>query len=267
MKRFLKQLLIGSIYLTIFVSIGIAVFNATYVPTCIDKLKNQNEEQTDCGGPCAPCELRTLVAPGVSRKLFFQNDGNTVDVGFQIKNPNSDWGANNLEYRIDFLDASGNVFPGAIYGATYVMPNEAKWIIELAKFVPEGMADVRLTIATSTLSWLKLRPYVGDQDFALKEILFKRLAAPQSGYAEITGIIQNKSGFNVENLDVQTIAYDYNKRVLGISKTTIFALRVGEFREFRIFWPRPFNGEYKSADLFVNVNLLNNENFLQKYGE
>ncbi len=267
MKRFLKQLIIGSIYLAIFSVIGISVFNATYTPTCTDRLKNQGEEKTECGGPCAPCELRTLVTPGVSRKLFFQNDGNTLDVGFQVKNPNTDWGANNMEYRIDFLDATGNTLPGSVFGSTYILPSESKWIIELAKFAPTGVADVKLTIASSSLSWMKLRPYVSEDIFSLRDITFTRLTAPQSGYAETTGTIQNKSGFNVENLEIQAIAYDYNKRTLGISKTTLFALRVGEFRDFRVFWPRPFNGEYKSADLFVNVNLLNNQNFLQKYGE
>lgn len=266
MKRFIKQVIIAAIYFLVFLGIGLLAWNIFYIPTCSDGIKNQGEEKIDCGGPCPSCELKYAVPPVVVRKVYFSGDSeNTIDVGFQLSNPNPNWGINNLEYRIDFIDFSNKVIPGSLYGSTFILPGQKKWVVELAKFVPDRVKDVELVMSTSTFSWLKLKPYVSEADFVVKDVIFRKLAPFQTGYAEIVGTVLNKSGFDVENVEVQAVVYDYAKRILGISKTTIFTLKSGELRDFRIFWPRQFSGEMKDYELFVNVNMLNNNNFLQKY--
>ena len=268
MKRFLKQIIIAGIYGVIFLVTAWGVFNILYTPTCIDGIRNQGEERVDCGGPCPSCDLKKLIAPLIAKKVYFLDSaGNTADVGFQVKNPNLEWGANNLEYQIDFIGADGGVIPGSLYGSTFILPGESKWIIEIAKLVPGRMKELQVSISTSSASWGKLRPYVNETNFVVKDSLYKRLTPPQSGYAETTGIIMNKSGFQVENVQIQGIAYDKNGVIIGLTKTTIFTFHIGESREFRLFWPRPFSKDMKEYKVFVNVNLLDNETFLQKYGQ
>ncbi len=59
--------------------------------------------------------------------------------------------------------------------------------------------------------------------------------------------------------------YDVKKRFVAIGNTMMKSLRQGETRDFRIFWQRQFDGEDASFDTFVNVNVLQDSNFLQKY--
>ncbi|MBW2964460.1 hypothetical protein KY363_03285, partial [Candidatus Woesearchaeota archaeon] len=42
-----------------------------YVPTCRDKIRNQGEEQVDCGGPCLPC-------PSCTDRVLNQQEENTA---------------------------------------------------------------------------------------------------------------------------------------------------------------------------------------------
>ena len=108
---------------------------------------------------------------------------------------------------------------------------------------------------------------MSETNFVVKDLLYQRLTPPRVGYAEITGVVMNKSGFQVDNLEIQGLAYDGSGAVIGITQTTIFDLRVAESREFTLFWPRPFSKDMKDYQVFVNVNLMNNENFLQKYAQ
>lgn len=268
MKRFFKQSVIAAIYLVVFCLVVWVIFNAVYTPTCTDGLKNQGEEKTDCGGPCLSCDLRKLSAPIIAKKVYFLDTaGNTIDVGFQVKNPNLDWGANNLEYRIDFIDSNGLVIPGSVYGSTFLLPGDSKWVMEIAKFLPAQLSRLEILISTSSATWGKFRSYAKEANFVVKDTVFRRLAPPQTGYAETIGTLTNKSGFGVNSIELQAVAYEASGIVLGVTKTTIFDLKIGERREFRLFWPRPFAKEMKTYEVLVNVNLMDNETFLQKYSE
>jgi hypothetical protein len=266
MRRLFKQLIIAGIYFGIAFGAITLISNTMYVPTCADEIRNQDETGIDCGGPCDPCDVKTLKPPVAVKKAFFASaQGNTVDVAFLVKNPNPKWGAHGLSYQIDFLDASGAAIPGSLYGTTHLLPGQAKWIIELAKFASEDVSDVRIALSTSTAQWLKLRPYVSEQNFPIKDIVFKKLVPPQAGYAELTGTISNRSGFETGAVDINVLLYDRLKRIIGIGKTTLARMAVNETRNFRTFWPRQFSDEIESWDVFVDLNLLDNQNFLQKY--
>jgi len=267
-RRFSKQVIIAVVYAVLLMLTSWIIFNTFYTPTCFDKMRNQGETKVDCGGPCPSCELKRLAAPLVANKVYFlDNSADTVDVGFQLKNPNPDWGAGNLDYQIDFIGNDGSVIPGSIYGSTFLLPNESKWVIEMAKEVFAPMKELRVQISTSSSIWKKLKPYVSETNFVVKDLSFKRLVPPQSGYAETIGTITNKSGFLVDAIELQGMAYDSAGTVIGLTKTTIFDLGVGQVREFRLFWPRSFSREMKTYKVLVNINLMDNETFLQKYGQ
>ncbi len=239
-----------------------------YTPTCSDGLKNQDEEDADCGGPCATCELRTLSYPSVSRKLFFMDpNGNATDVAIQIKNPNSSWGLKSFDYRVDFADSTGKILPGSLYGRSFLMPGATQWIMEAARFSSAELNDVEFKITTSTIDWNKLRPYVSENEFVIRDKQYKLLAPPASGYAELTGVIENKSSFSVNEFEVQGVLYDKEKRIIGFGKTKVLSLRPGQVKEFRIFWPRQFTNRNPVAnfDVFANINFLADESFLQRY--
>lgn len=266
MKRLFKQGIIAAIYFTIFGLTGWGIWNAMYPVSCTDGIQNGAETGVDCGGTCGSCELRTLGLPVTLRKVYFLGqNGNTIDTGVQIKNPNPNWGVESFSYRVDFKDAAGRIIPGSLYGSSFLMPGQTRWIMELGKFLPGTIADFNMTIATSTIMWEKLQPYVTESEFIVQNPILKKLVAPATGYAEITGTITNRSHFDARNLEIQGVVYDKNKSAIGIGNTIVTLLHQGETRDFRIFWARPFKGDDKSFDVFVNVNLMQDQNFLQKY--
>jgi hypothetical protein len=267
-RRFFKQIIIAAVYLLIFSGIGFLVWNIFYTPTCSDGIKNQGEEQVDCGGPCLSCDIKTLSYPIVLRKFFLLDpESNALDAAINLKNPNPSWGLKSFDYQVDFKDSSGRVLPGSLYSRSFLMPGASQWLMETAKFAPAETREIELKINTSTIEWSKLRPYVVENEFVIRDKQFKLLSSPVSGYAELTGIIENKSSFNVNNVEIQTVLYDKDKRIISFGKTTIFSLKQGEVREFRIFWPKQFinRNPVASFDVFSNINFLADESFLQRY--
>lgn len=268
MRRFFKQFVIACIYLLIFSGFAWLMWGVFYVPTCTDGLKNQGEEQADCGGPCQTCEIRTLSYPLVARKIFsIDPQGNATDVAIQLRNPNLSWGLKSFDYRVDFLDSQSKVLPGSLYGSSFLMPGATQWLMETAKFAPAELNEIEFKITTSTIEWNKLRPYVSENEFTIRDKQFKLLSPPVSGYAELTGVIENKSAFNVNDFEIQGVLFDRDKRVIAFGKTTVLSLRQGQVKEFRIFWPKQFSNRNPVAnfEVFSNINFLADESFLQRY--
>mgnify|MGYP000868879251 FL=1 len=267
MKRLFKKIIIGAGYLVIIFGIVYLVFNSIYQPTCFDGFKNQNEEGVDCGGVCAPCELQTLLYPVTLNKVYFVNkEGNNIDVAIEIKNPNANWGIRSFDYQIDFLDENGSVIPGSLYGKSYILPNETKWIMELAKFTPSNISTIDFKINTSTIVWNKLRPYIKEEEFFIQNANFRKLSPPQLGSAEITGIVYNNSNFDVQNVEVQAVLYDAQNRIVAIGLTNLYSLPSKRSSEFRIFWLKPLPDDTENFELFLNTNLLSDVNFIREYG-
>jgi len=104
------------------------------------------------------------------QNLFCKQEGNNIDVAIEIRNPNANWGIKSFDYQIDFLDETGNVIPGSLYGKSYILPNETKWIMELAKFTPSNISTIDFKINTSTIVWNKLRPYVKEEEFFIQNV-------------------------------------------------------------------------------------------------
>lgn len=270
MKRFLKQLIIAMVYLLIFSGVGFLTWNFFSPPTCFDGFKNQGEEGVDCGGPCQSCEIKTLAYPVILKKVFFLDpEGNAFDAAIQLKNPNSNWGLRAFNYQIDFKDSSGHTLPGSLFGKSFLMPNTTQWLMETAKFAPAETKEIELKINTSTLEWSKVRSYVMEDKFVIRDQHFRLLTPPAVGYAELTGRIENKSPFNVKDVEIQGILYDRDKRIISFGRTTLFSLASKEVREFRIFWPKKFLNRNPVADfeVLVKINFLTDEAFLQEYGE
>src|SRR3990170_6678458 len=117
MKRLFKQFIIACVYFLLFAGFAWLMWGLFYVPTCTDGIKNQNEENTDCGGVCQSCEIRSLSYPLVARKIFsIDPQGNATDVAIQLKNPNLSWGLKSFDYKINFLDSSNRILPGSLSG-------------------------------------------------------------------------------------------------------------------------------------------------------
>jgi len=155
-KRLFKQLVVTLI-------LGGFIFSFFYFvylsflpkPTCYDNIKNQKEEDIDCGGPCLPCYLKKGTNLSlVSQPVVFLRSDKKVDVLFKIKNILEDWGAKNFSYKLVFVSKDGQEKSYIFNG--FILPHEIRVFLidnlELG-FIPE---KARVEILREGIEWAKV---------------------------------------------------------------------------------------------------------------
>lgn len=124
-KRLTKQIIIALIALGIFSLIGGGFYLARRPEsTCFDNIRNQGEEDIDCGGPCISCDLKYNPPLSLAdTPILLINENNKIDVLFKITNSSEEWGAKSFYYKVIFTGAnqekqefikSGFIFPHEI---------------------------------------------------------------------------------------------------------------------------------------------------------
>ena len=120
MSRVGKQFKYGSMY----VGILLLVFAGVYYgwlkpePTCSDGVRNQGEEQVDCGGPCSTCREKHVGKQEPLRTYdaeFFLGGSDSIFFIGEVGNPNFDYGAKEFLYEFRLYDENGsslNTFGG-----------------------------------------------------------------------------------------------------------------------------------------------------------
>lgn len=268
MRRLLKQLFFAAIFFGIVGGFTyLLVFKVLYPPSCTDKIKNQGEEGVDCGGPCAPCEIKLLSAPIIRSVVYFVDaKKSTVDLAAEIKNPNALWGTAEIRYQFILL-GEGDAILTRVRGTTYLLPGEARWVMELAKFSPGTIRDVKFEVQKEEIPWQKLKPFAKDVSVKIENPVFKKFAPPAIGFAEVRGSVANASSFTLAEAEVDAVLFDSLNRVVAVGKTVLGALGPGTRAPFRIFWPLPFEGEVVKTSVAAYTNLLSDANFLQRYSD
>jgi len=268
MRRLLKQIFYGAIYLGIFAGIiYVVIFRVFFPPSCTDKIKNQGEEGVDCGGPCISCEVRQLAAPVARKVAFFPNpEKNTVDLAAEVKNLNAAWGVNNLSWQFILKGDDGNVL-SRVRGSTHLLPGETRWIIAPAAYPPGRVANVDFEIQQTDISWQKLKPFTQDVLLRVLDPSLKKLVPPVAGFAELRGFVRNQSSFAFEKVEVNAVLFDGFERVIAVGQTTLEKLGPGETSPFLITWPTRFSAEMNRFEVHAHTNLLSDANFLWQYRE
>lgn len=266
-KYLKKQIIIAVIFLLIIGSIvGIVYFLIKGpVATCSDGIQNQGEEGIDCGGPCKSCPEEVLEDIEILWTKALSSPG-AYDVVAKIKNPNRDYGAASFSYTFKITQNGQETFKE---GTSYILPQETKYIIEprvLTAFsaIFSGTPTVELEI--KNLEWEKLKEYV-KPEFFIRDKNYQLLGAEESGYSRISGIVENKSNFDFDKLDVKAVLFSENQQVIGVGKTEMRTLLAFEERYFEIKWFNAIEKEVVNFDLEAETNVFLQENFMRRYGE
>ena len=126
MSRQNKQILYGSAFLIIILTIvGVFLYNFLKpAPTCFDNIKNQDEEDIDCGGAnCIVCELKHDPLSTTSVKIFDQGD--FLFILGELKNSSLNYGATKFQYMISLNAANGKPIY-TISNQSYIYPAQAR---------------------------------------------------------------------------------------------------------------------------------------------
>jgi peptidoglycan hydrolase-like protein with peptidoglycan-binding domain len=154
-KRLQKQLIIGAIFLTFFLSIGAGIY-LTVKPqvTCFDNKRNQRETEVDCGGPCIPCDLKNNPPITVQKQpTFFITQDQKINIFFQLLNSDSEWGAKSFSYQLTLNGQNGEI--QKLNFSDFILPQEIKYILlpqVKVNFIPQS---ITIDIDLKTIIWSK----------------------------------------------------------------------------------------------------------------
>ncbi len=268
-KRQRKKIIIASIYFALFGLVLVAVFLAVKpAPSpCVDQVRQ-------CDGPnppCLPCELFDLKPFEVVWKKAFPvgvlaGGGFIYDVATQIRNPNLSWGAASFEYKFEAFDSDGALL-GSRSGKYFILPAADTVLIENNFTSRRPIARLEASFSpTREIKWQKLKDLAGF-DLKSRNVVFRHLKPPETGFAELTGLAINASNFSFHRLTVKAVILGANREALAVNKTELFTVAGGEERFFKLAWPFKFTGEVSQQLVLVETDVFSDENFLRRYSQ
>ena len=154
-KRLFKQIIVGLVVSLIIFSVGYLIYLNNKPPaTCLDNIRNQKEEDIDCGGPCIPCDLKYNPPLALDEEPYFiLNDTNKIDIVFKVLNKSQDWGVKIFSYQIKLIGKNGEV--QTLTKNDFILPLEVKTIILPSINVPFIPSQIEIGIIKDSISWEK----------------------------------------------------------------------------------------------------------------
>lgn len=230
--------------------------------TCFDGIKNQNEEDVDCGGVCSKkCKKMDAQALIVGETGVL--DGSTsgeYDFFGVVSNPNNLYGSEYFDYKIKFFDENGLVL-GEKTGNSFILPGEKKYIIENNIALNKIPTRSELTISNS--KWIEFNEQYEQPDLKIINKTFGEITSGV-GFYEAKGLVKNDSPYDFAIIKIKVILKDAEEKIIALNSTEMRTVRSGEIRDFRVFWPERFSGNVANPEMQIEVNIFNSDTFAKK---
>ncbi|MBI3274242.1 MAG: hypothetical protein HYZ69_03795 [Candidatus Colwellbacteria bacterium] len=243
MHRFLKQFIYGFLYLSILAVIVGGVYYFYFIPeqSCFDNIKNQNEVETDCGGGCAACELKTLKLQSDAPQVFSAGASRST-ILIKIKNPSSNYELPSFDYKIGIVSKFGTPLL-RLSGTSYVSPKEDKYLV-----IPGIDIDSR-DISTVNFSvdnplWQEVS---GTSPKAIGSKSLKTTITSQN--VQIDGIFENNSPSQLSLVQIGAILFNKNGEISNASATALEEVRAFSSRPFTVFFPKIIKNDSGLIDI------------------
>lgn len=264
-RRVMKRLTILGIFLFVCVLLGTFwYFMSRPATTCFDRVKNQNEQGVDCGGPCAQACAAVFHPEDIAvHEISFVPGGNPgiYDVLAKVYNPNDELGASELPYTFHLKDASGNIV-GESSGEGFILPQEVKTF--LAVNLVASATPVSADIVFHDAKWEQFSGYQEEPSLAVWNKQFGKISSGPF-FFEASGIIENDSVFDFRSILVKVILRDTNGKAVAFNQTEMNTVRSKENREFRLTWPKAFPNDVVSIDVEPEADIYHSDNFIERY--
>lgn len=265
LTRDTKRLTIIVIYIFAFLGMGLGMYMwLRPAATCFDGKQNQNEGGIDCGGICSQMCIENVTGQPLvieEATAFLAGEG-SYDAVMRVTNPNNAVGAKTFRYRLELLDARGQVV-GETKGESWVLPQETKTLLAFGVVASESPAKTVLTIEDVT--WTKLVNY----DIEPKLGVYNQTYLPSSRSGELggvaTGLITNESDYDFRLVTIKVVLRDASGKPLAINQTDRRTFLSGEQHSFRLVWPAPFGGGVSTVEVVADADVYRSDNFLKRY--
>lgn len=188
----------------------------------------------------------------------------TVDVVARLHNPNPRAGVE--EYPVTFVlfDAAGGELARRTE-ITYLLPGSLQYVVALSVPVAGLVNSIEAQLPEqpnfvalpSTLTLPTFGTLLQDR---------QQIQRGPTTIEQQVGLVTNNSTFDFQRVEVVVIGLDEAGKAVGVGKTFIGELRVGEQRQFTVSWP--FGKQLsRQVVLLAATNIFKEENILQVIGD
>ncbi len=233
-SRIGKQVIYGIVYLVFFSLIVFLIYLAFFrpAPTCFDNKQNQGETGIDCGGPCASCEIKTLLPVESNWVKYFSNDNQTV-IAAEIKNPNLKWAADSFSYTFDIYGENGAKLK-TLTKNSFIYAGEIKYLVEVLDVDFKNIISVKISF--SNTNW------VAADEFAKPTVQAREIktepASQDPSRVTVSGFVANNNAFPLSK--VRVVGFLFNSGGLQISASKTELENIAAFKEelFKLNFPK-----------------------------
>lgn len=226
---------------------GVFWYRTRPAPSCFDNKQNQDELDTDCGGPCARvCSFEVKPAKEVWSRLFEIDGGRYDEVTF-IKNPNRRYAARQLSYRVKIFDAN-DVLITTKTGETFLNPGESFFIYNSRLDVGNREPRRAAFEITDGPIWQRV-----DVKLPEPKVTYKSFVNQPTPL--LVARVENDSLQTLTDLQIVAVLSDEDQNALAVSSTLMEKLEPGESREVAFTWPKTLAAEPTSFNFYPHLDL------------
>ncbi len=267
-KRDIKRNLVVLVYLAL---LGALIFGIYFFlkprATCNDGIKNQLEEDVDCGGPCSACEVIHEIEDIIVRKIEWVDTAtDKFDTVITIENPNSLFGASTLRYKLKYLDQAGEIIKETAWLKDFILPQQEKYLLAQEIEVPKNLTKIEVELGE--VIWKKFT--VQQQNPKLEVILTEFSNSFQQdpgGFYRVTGTLVNESPIDCEIIKIKVVLRDNKNDLLATNSQVVNTLHSKEQRDFNIPFPSDYNMlNVTNVEIKPETNIFNSDNLVHFYG-
>ncbi|HLC49463.1 MAG TPA: hypothetical protein VJI96_03725 [Candidatus Andersenbacteria bacterium] len=204
-----------------------------------------------------------VVIPHIDKPGPF---GKTIDVVARLKNENPRAGTGTYPVKLTIKDPAGQVIGDATQVA-YVLPGGVQYIAFIDVPVPSdkqfGTAEIESPVNVSLVA-LPDSARLPEFSVFLRER--SQVASGSQQLERQTGVVTNNSTFDWEKVEVTGVALDSEGKIVGIGKTFVGKLLLGEQREFTTTWPVP-RVPTNRVVMIATTNIYSEENIVHIIGD
>lgn len=192
--------------------------------------------------------------------------GKTIDVVARIKNQNARAGTASYPVRVIVKGPSGDVISTASQDI-YVLPGGVQYFTALDVVIPPDKQFGSVSIETpESVVFTALAERATLPQFGVFLRDRSQFEAGSQRIEQQTGIVTNNSTFDWERVEVTGVALDNDGKIIGVGKTFVGRLIVGEQREFTVQWPYPASQTARVIAI-ATTNIYSPENAVHIIGD
>ncbi|QQG45391.1 MAG: hypothetical protein HYW89_00420 [Candidatus Sungiibacteriota bacterium] len=246
-----KQLTVLLIIAVIIVGLGFLIV-PKFLPeaTCFDNKKNKNEFDIDCGGSCAPCELRNPKPLSIFWTRAVIARPGTYDVAAEAQNLNEELSSANVEYEFSLFDGLGLISRKT--GKTFILPQERLHLIETNLVTTRAPNRVELRILNA--EWQVNQ--VDKPNLIVERRDYKVMEENGLKQSVIEVSIFNRSVPDYRKVEVNFTVLDKEGNLLGVNKVLLEDLFSNSRKVVKSIWPEELRGVADTIIIEPRVNVF-----------